>query len=1078
MNLPEFALRRPAVVFTGFGLMVLWGAWAFETAPRSEDPEFTIRAAVVETDWPGASTDKIELLITDPIEDAINAIDEIETIRSTSSPGRSSIFIEALEHLDDVDNVWDKVRASLGSVGADLPAGASEPFLNATFEDTAIVVLAMYQSPRPGETEIERPYSPRQMELLADSIRDELERIGGVAKVELTGIQKESIYLEVDSGRWSQIELTLDRLKGLLESRNIVAPGGTIDTEGVRFGVEPSGEFKSVDEIAKTVVGRRADGLPVNLEQMGISVVRGYPEPPRSFARFWARDVGESVPCIVLSVTMIDGENVVDLGDEIQATLERVRHSLLPGDIELSTISNEPESVSRGIHTFAVNLIRAIVVVVLIAYLLIGMRIAIVMATAIPVVLCSAFGVAHIFGVQVDTISIAALIVVLGMLVDNAIEVSDNIHRYLEEGLARREAALKGAQEIGSSILVATLTTVAAFGPMLALPGSTGEYLYGLPIVVCSALLISYVVAMTLTTLLCYGILRGEVSPSPLRRILTTVARAAPLRFRLTSSGSSDAFFSFVRGYLRHKWINVGVAFTLFVLAFNLPLGSQFFPDDYRAQFVINIYLPPGSPLSKTDEISREVERIVRATSRGIDPDTGENVDRVEKILTYVGESGPRFRLGVNLPGASSNFAFMIVNTADPRFTDDLIREVGREAYEQVVGARVVPFKFTMGPPLSSPIALRILGEDQKKLRQIAEEVKDALRNVESTRDVHDAWGNETYQIFVEVDEEKAKFANVNQASIARTLNAFYSGHYLTTYREGDHQLPIFFRLPWSQRRSLDAVSTVYIEGGTGKVPLDSVAEVQKRWVPSRIQHYNGERNLSVLARVRQGTLANAALEEAMPEIRRIEASMPYGYRIEVAGELSETNKSQRELALCFVISLFLIVMCLVVKYNGFAKPLILMITLPLAFTGAIGGLVLTNQPLGFMAELGLLALAGIVLNDAIVLVDFVETQVKERRAGGEDVPQAGEKSFAGLTRESFRDCVAKGTGLRVRAITLTTLTTMGGLLPLALSGGPLWQPLATVIISGLFFASGLTLIILPSMFAILVENFGVRIAP
>lgn len=1077
MNLPGFALSRPAVIYAGFAILVFWGIWSFETAPRSEDPEFTIHTAVVETDWPGAPAEKIELLITDPIEEAMSAIDEIEYVRSITTPGRCSVYIEALENLTDVDDVWDKARARLASLAPDLPSGSSEPLLNSDFADTAIMMLAMYQSPGAAESAAEQAYTPREMEVIAESIQEELERIGGIAKVELTGVQREMIYLEIDGGRWSQLGLTTGRLRDLLEHRNIVAPGGTIETGWGRFDIEPSGAYQGVAEIGETVVGMRADGLNVNLEQLGFDVSRGYTQPPRALARFGLSEMAESQPCIVLSITMIEGENVVRMGDAIHARLEEFRQSELPTDIHLAVVADESSTVREGIRNFTTNLLRAVIAVVLIAYLLIGMRIALVMAAAIPVVLCSAFGVSRLFGVQVDTIAIAALIVVLGMVVDNAIEVADNVHRYLEEGLSRREATLKGSKEIGGSILVATLTTVAAFGPMLTLPGSTGEYLFGLPLVVCVSLLMSYIVAMTLTTLMSYRVLRGEVKTAPLPWLLSRAWGILPFRTKRKPPAFGEVYRSIVGRCIRAKWLTVGIALALFVLAFRLPLGSRFFPDDFRAQFVVNVHLPEGSPLSKTDEVCRQIEGIIRDISHQPNGKNGLEAERVESVLTYVGESGPRFRLGVDMEPPATNFAFMVVNTAGPQLTDALIEEVRQASFEEVIGARVVPFKFAKGPPVRSPIALRILGEDKQTLHQIAEDVKSALRSVPETRDIHDSWGNETYQVFVRADEEKAKFAGVDQASIAQTLNAFFSGHYLTTYREGDHAIPVYMRLPQSQRVSLDAVRAVYVEGRTGKVPIDAVANIEKRWVPSKILRYDGERNLEVRARVSQGALANAALEKALPEIQKIEASLPPGYRIEIAGELGETNDSQNELAVCFVISLVLIIMCLVVKYNGYSKALMILITLPLAFTGGIFGLVLTNQPLGFMAQLGLLALAGIVLNDAIVLVDFVETQVKDRlkERKGDEGAESG--SCSGLPRDVFHDCVTQGSALRVRAITLTTLTTMGGLLPLAMGGGPLWEPLATVIICGLLFASFLTLFVLPSMFAILVENFGIQVA-
>ena len=350
------------------------------------------------------------------------------------------------------------------------------------------------------------------------------------------------------------------------------------------------------------------------------------------------------------------------------------------------------------------------------------------------------------------------------------------------------------------------------------------------------------------------------------------------------------------------------------------------------------------------------------------------------------------------------------------------------------------------------------------------------MRGVDGTVDVHDAWGNFGYQLVVDVDEDKANLAGVSNAIIAQTLNAFFSGHYLTTYREGDHRVPIYLRLPPEQRTSIDQIKSIYVEGLYGKVPLDAVASVRTEWLPAKIWRRKLHRMIEVKSRVREGLLANAVLARAMPKIQGVQKQVPPGYRLEIGGEQEETIKSQANQGKALGISLLLIILCLVVQYNSFAKPLVILLTLPMASTGAFVGLFLTGHPLGFMAMLGLLSLAGIVLNDAIVLIEFIETLVKEKLERGEGLAERGQQSCGGLTREAFRDCVVRGGQMRLLPIWLTTLTTVGGLLPLGMSGGPLFAPMAWVIVFGLLFATALTLLIIPSIFAVFVENFGVAV--
>ena len=1076
MSLPRFAINKQAIVMGATVLLSLWGLMAFVTAPRREDPEFQIRTCTVMTTWSGAPAEKVEQLITDRIEKAADELDEVDKVTSETRVGISIVYVNLEDDLEDTDAAWEKVRAKVEAVKPELPEGCGEPDVNTDFGDTAVMVLAVHQKPAAQGGRKEHPYTPREMEIIAENIKDEIKLLPTVAKVELHGVQEEVIYLETDVGTWSKLDLTTEELQDLLVRRNIVSPGGSIETEMGRFGVKPSGELEYHEQIMDVTVQSSEGDAPVYLRDLGISLRRAYEEPPALVARYG--DNQKTVPSVVISFTMKAGGNVTVLGRLVRKRLAELEGNVIPRDIGIAVVGDQPRSVDICIKDFIANLWQAIVIVVLVAFFLIGFRIAVVMAAAIPIVILSSFGICRFFGVQLEQVSIASLIIALGMLVDNAIEVGDNVHRLLEEGWTRRRAAIVGSEQIAFPVLIATLTTVFAFLPMLTLPGSEGEYMSSLPIVVSTTLMVSWLVAMTTTTLMAFWIMRptGKHSVSPLVAVINFVKRRIFKKDPAQGKALSERYGVLARACVRHKLLTIIIAGAAFVGACQLLklVGSQYFPPAQRSEFTIDVRLPNGAAFAQTDEATRQVEEILKELSpQNTSP--GE-AQRMLRFVSYVGGGGPRFYLNLSPEASSSNYAQIVVNTTGPEASLSLVQDVRREARARVPGTRIVPRLLDMGPGMDSPIAIRILGDDLEALRHYAQQLKQALREVPGTLDVHDTWGAPGYELAVEVDEDRANLAGVSNASIAQTMNAYYSGHYLTTYRQGDHQVPIYLRLPARERRGLRAAREIYVEGSHGKVPLDSVAQLEVKWQPAKINRYRLHRNIEVRSRVREGVLANAVLEQAMPKILAVGEHLPPGYRLEVGGEQEDTSTSQGNMMRCFGIALLLIVMCLVVKYNSFAKPAIILITLPLAATGAFFGLFITGNAMGFMSMLGLVSLAGIVLNDAIVLIEFVETLVKEKVDAGEGLAGPGELSCGGLTREAFHDCLVRGGQMRMLPIILTTLTTVGGLLPLALTGGPLWQPMACVIIFGLIFATFLTLLVVPCLYAVIVEKFKVKV--
>ena len=527
--------------------------------------------------------------------------------------------------------------------------------------------------------------------------------------------------------------------------------------------------------------------------------------------------------------------------------------------------------------------------------------------------------------------------------------------------------------------------------------------------------------------------------------------------------------------------ITVAIAIGLLVVSLMLPVGSEFFPQDLRDQFAVEVWLPENVAIEKTDEAARQVERILQKLSPTVDED-GETVQRIYGIRTMVGGGGSRWYLGWAPESRKPNYAEIVIRTTEAKYTPELVRRL-REISEKgdeslglgpVIGARVVPQELLMGPS-ADPVELRVYGPgfaDMPTLRRFADRVKDMIRSYPGTWDVSDSWGVRGYQLRVDVDEDAANLAGVTNASIAQTLNAYYSGHHLTTFREGDHQVPVYLRLAAQQRGELTDLETASVEGRYRKVPLETFATTEVRWEPAQIRRRDLNRVIEVRSQVEPGVRGNDVVKGvlASDEMQQLLREMPPGYRVEAGGNLENSEDGVEQLSTALGISLITIVMLLVIQYNGWAKPVIILTTLPLALIGALPGLYITGNPLGFMPQLGILSLFGIVLNTGIIFMEFADILIKEKADASD-----GSGPICGLTVDEFRGCLVEACKQRLLPIFLTTATTIGGLLPLALAGGPLWEGMAWCMIFGLMVATLLTLLVVPALYSIFVEYFGVK---
>ena len=1103
MNLSSFAIRYRPIVLTIVALLMAWGAISFVTMPRREDPEFTIRDCLVSTTWQGVPAEKIEELITDKLEEALDGIEEVEKLKSTTITGQSTIYVTVEDRVppDDIQNVWDKVRAKVGQVK--MPESSISPVVNDEFGDTTILLLAVHQTPAHGREQI-RPqdrYTFRQLEVFTDRVRDALRLLPGVAKVEKYGVRDEVIFIETDLGNWAQLGLSTTRIQQLVADRNIVEAGGDIETSAGRFSVYPSGELNAVDEIRSIIVDSASSGAlnnQVYLKDLNLEVTRGYEDPPKFLCRYG--DAKRSEPSVMLGLTMKSGSNIIDVCTLAKARLDELIdvEQALPPDVAVVAVSDQSENVAAKIDEVVSNVVAAVVIVVLVVFVVVGLRSAVVMAANIPVVVLAALGIITMFGVQLEQISLASIIIALGLLVDNAVQVCDQARTNQLNGMKPIEAAVSGARTLAMPVLMGTLTTVAAFIPMLfALEGGGKEYVYSLPVTLSVTLGISWVLAMTFCVILAAAFIRSKADSagSPLQRVSDFLSRCFA---RLTrgdetaaiSSASDSAQENVVmQSYgllaqiaIKAKWVTLAIAIALFIGSVMLPVSSEFFPQDRRDQFAVEVWLPETATIEQTNQKALEVESIIRRLS----PTTaveGGNQQRLRAMRTLVGGGGSRWHLGWSPEPPTSNYAEILVRTTDGRFTPGYAQDV-RRLVEQgdlesdllpLVGVRVIPKELPLGPP-ADPVTLRIAGNgfaDMRQLRLIAGRVNEMVRAQPETWNVTDSWGISGYQVAIEVDTDKANLASVTNTQIAQSLSAYFSGLQLTTFREGDHLVPVFFRVKSEQRQSITGLESAFVEGYDEKIPLSSIASFESRWEPAKIERRNRNRTIEVSSRVEPGASGNDVVNRIMAsdEMKLLQEELPAGYTIEVGGALEESQDSSVQMLTSFGISILLIVLCLVIQYNGWAKPLIILATLPMALIGALPGLYLSGNAIGFMPQLGILSLFGIVLNTGIIFIEFADLLIKEKAAD----KSTDDGPIAGLTPAEFRSCLVQAGKQRMLPIFLTTATTIGGLLPLALSGGPLWEGLAWCMISGLLVATLLTLFVVPAIYAILVETFRVN---
>lgn len=1003
MSLAGWCIQNNRTATVALVLVALAGVITFQTISRLEDPDFTIRVALVTTYFPGASPQKVEELVTDQIEKKVQEMAEVKTIVSESLSGVSLVQVEVLPKYFDLQPIWTRLRNKIDDIRAALPQGVYGPYVNDEFGDVFPVVIALSGD----------GFSYREMKDYADTVRDSLLQVKDVAKVDLYGAQEERIFVDFSNVRLAELGLTPAQLADLLKSQNVLQPGGTAVVGPERVTIEATGEFKNLDQIKQ--VSLRAPGSTgtVYLEDVA-TIRRDFMDPPGTLTRF------NGQPCLMLAVSMAEGGKVTDMGTAVRDEVAALQAGL-PIGIDLNLFLYQPKYVERSINELFGNLKEAFFFVFVVMLFFCGLRMGLITGALVPMAMLMSIALMPLFGIKLHSVSIASLIIALGMLVDNGIVTSENILVRMAGGQDRLTACNGAVRELWLPLLTSSLTTIVAFLPIATAQSDVGEYCLSLFQVVTLTLMSSWILSLTFVPMLCYYFLRP---------------RNRPVSY---DNRWYCAYRGFLLASLRHRLLFVVASIALLAVslwAFRF-VPNIFFPPNEREMLLVDFWQPYGTDIRATRDRAARLEEFLLADTN------------VVSVGTFVGEGGPRWYLSLNVEQQNPNYANLIINTATKESVPGLRERTRRFMAEHFPDCRATVKNLESGPPVGAPIQIRITGRSLNTLYSLRDRIMEVMRGVPGVVNLRDDWGEWTKKLVVDVNQEQAKMAGLSSYDVAASLQAQLSGLQATEFREGKEIIPIELRSQETYRDDLGRIESlnVYSYSNSRKVPLLQVARTRLAWQPSDIRRRDKQRTMTLLADV-DGRFASEAMAEVAPRVEALRrgADWPAGYAVAYAGEDKESGAAQQSIAAGLPLALGLLVLILIWQFNSIRRPLIIALTIPPMMVGITFGLLLTRAPFGFMAFLGFISLMGVIVNNAIMMIDRIEI---ERAAG-----------------QTTQDAIVASAQRRLRPILATAITTIVGLVPLSLSGGEMWRPMANTIMFGLGFATLLTLGLCPVLYS------------
>ncbi len=1170
----------------------VWGWYGYHKMPKRKDPDIPVRVAAAQCQWPGATAEQVEQLVTRPMEQAAAQNTTIKPpspsnfgIRSLSFPGLSVVYIQLDDNVKDKQKEFSDINLKMNQL--QLPRGAGPIQFNSNFGDTAALMLTVASpivtptevalraiairkaieqtrselprnSPQPrvsivyafplsvaagpvrdnfeniahiaqrngtlrdlhffdgpgyvgldasttfddetirqrGEQLIKNnlqrselypdawqpaiirnpadtdaqlakvagaKYSYRQLDNYTDLIQRTLQGVPETSTITRSGVLQEQIYLNYSQQRLAQYGYDPSKLKDILNAQNITLPAGSLEVGPQDLVINPSGLFPDASAIGNVIIGVSSSNSPVYLRDL-VDISRTYQSPP-TFLNYltWRDAAGNWVRsrAISLGINMRSGQQIDLFGKHVKQKLESLK-PYLPDDLVIVPTSSQPVQVKEQIDLFMDALYEAIGLVVIVS--LIGFwewRSAVLMAISIPITLAMTFGAIYMLGIDIQQVSVASLIIALGLLVDDPVVAGDSIKRMLAEGHPRIVSPWLGPTKIATAIMYATVTNIVAYLPFLMITGTTGEFIYSLPIVMTVALVCSRLASMTFIPLLGYYLLRPG-KPEP------------PIEER-RSKGFTGSYAAVAKFAIEHRWkVAIGsLAFLVLGGFLFTRLKTSFFPDDVQYWSYVDVWLPNDANFDATNTAAQQVEQIIRQQAddwgKQHPAKDGSPSQILRYVTTWVGGGSPRFWFSVSPQPKQLNYAQVLVQLTDKDITPKFVDQVQPVLSAKLPGVRC-DYRQLQTNPINYPVEIRVVSdadvsssrsaEDIAEMRKITAQVEDIVRSAVEARRVRNEWQRESFQVTLQVNPDRANMAGITNLDVANSATSAMSGTTVTTLQDGDKNIPVVARLQMNERSRLSDIQNLYVYSQSSqdntKIPLVQISDIQNSMTTNRIVRIDHFREMSIYAFPAPGHLASEITNAVIPKLKEFEKTMPPGYRVTIGGEYNKQQDGFRNLALVLVISVMTIYLALLFQFNNAIKPLLVFAAAPYGVAGAIYGLWVMKTSFGFMAFLGIASLIGVIVSHVIVLFDFIE----EMHAKG----------------EPFEEAVIDAGIIRLRPVMITVSATVLALFPLAMHGGPLWQPLCYAQIGGLTVATFITLLMVPVLYSIFVLDLRILV--
>ncbi|WP_285309652.1 efflux RND transporter permease subunit [Stenotrophomonas maltophilia] len=1037
-NLSEWALaNRPLVLFAMLAFALI-GAWSYKHLGQSEDPPFTFKAMVVRTLWPGATAEQVSRQVTEPIEKALMNTGEYEFIRSYSRPGESQVIFMARDSLRSrqIPDLWYQVRKRVGDIRATLPREIVGPFFNDEFGDTYGNIYAL--TGKGFDYAVMRDY--------ADRIQLELQRVPDVGKIDLVGLQDEKVWIELSNTRLATLGVSMQQVQQALADQNAVTGTSFFETATDRVQLRVTGQFNDIEAIRQFPI--RAGDRTVHLGDIA-EVKRGFADPASPKMRF----MGEEA--IGLAVAMKDGGDILKLGANLDAEFERLQKTL-PAGMQLRKVSDQPQSVEESVGEFVQVLTEAVVIVLLVSFFSLGLRTGLVVGVTIPLVLAMTFFVMHYFDIGLHKISLGALVLALGLLVDDAIIAVEMMATKMEQGYDRLRAASFAWESTAFPMLTGTLITAAGFLPIATAASSTGEYTRSLFQVVTIALVVSWIAAVLFIPYLGDKMLPDLFNPQPPKpgsvsarwhakrqqwadRYPALANLIAPPQHGHDHDPYQRPFYRsfrrFLDGCLRHRWWVIAATIALFVFSLMMFrfVPQQFFPDSTRPELMVDIELAEGASLRSTQAQAEKLEKLL--SSR----------EGIANYVSYVGTGSPRFYLPLDQQLPATNFAQFVVLAKDIKARESTRDWLLHEVIPMFPDVQMRVTRLENGPPVGYPVQMRISGEHIEKVQAIARQVEAKVRENPHVMNVNLDWSEPSKVVRLVIDQERARALGVSSAQVSQFLSSSLAGQSVSVYREGNRQIEMLLRGPADERNQLELLSSLSMPTANGgSITLSQVATMEYGFEDGIIWHRNRLPTVTVRADISDGMQPLDVVHQILPTLDGIRAELPNGYLLETGGTVEDSARGQNSIKAGMPLFLVVVATLLMLQLRSFSRAAMVLVTAPLGIIGATLFLLLFRAPFGFVALLGTIALAGMIMRNSVILIDQIQQDI-----------DAGHDRWHSIIDATVR---------RFRPIVLTALAAVLAMIPLSRSA--FYGSMAISIMGGLIVGTVLTLVFLPALYA------------